>query len=242
LGLPNPELTSEIEALRILDGRGAARLFESDPEGGALLIEHVKPGTPLADLEDDEKATGIAAQVMQQLWRPILDPGGLEAPRGLRSVENWALGMERLRAHYNGGTGPFPEKLVEQAETLFIELIASTDRQVVLHGDLHHWNILAAQREQWLALDPKGVVGDPAFEVAAWMYNPFDTLHHWPGLAQVLSRRLDQFSEILGFDRQRLLGWSLGQSVLSAWWCIEDKSDCFETTLAIAQVMASLDY
>jgi len=233
LGVLNPELTSEIEALRIFAGRGAARLIEADPAGGAFLIERLEPGTPLAELGDDEVATEVAAQIMQQLWQPA------PAEHTLREVEQWALGLRRLREHFSGGTGPFPVNLVERAESLFPELIASTDRLVVLHGDLHHWNILAAQRQPWLTLDPKGVIGDPAFEVAAWMGNPMLWLLDQPHPGRILSRRLDQFSEILGFDRRRLHAWSLAQAVLSAWWCIEDNADCVESALAIAEILSA---
>ena len=234
LGVPNPELTSEIEALRLYDGHGAARLLDADPEGGALLIEQLLPGIPLANLDDDEHATQIAAEIMQQLWRPVPDK------HNLREVEKWAFGMQRLRAYYDGGTGPFPKKLTEQAEVIFPELIASTQIQMVLHGDLHHGNILSAQRQSWLALDPKGVVGDPAYEVTAWMHNPMPGLNAWPHLKQTTASRLDQFSEILGFDRQRLRNWSLAQAVLSAWWCIEDKSNCFDDAMAVAEIISEL--
>ncbi len=240
LGVPNPELISEIEALRIYNGQGAAKLFKADPEGGALLIEHIKPGTPLVEIEDDEKTTEIAALVMKELWANSKNLPGLENLEGFRTVRGWAEGMLRLREHFQGETGPFPAKLVEQAEALFVELLSSTDSVVVLHGDLHHWNILSSQRQPWLALDPKGVIGDPAFEVAAWMHNPIDVIHHWVDLEKILTRRLEQFSDILNLDRQRLLGWSLAQAVLSAWWSIEDNSGCFDAALATAQVLSEL--
>lgn len=240
LGVPNPELISEITALRIYAGQGAAHLFEADAEGGALLLEYLEPGTPLAELGDDLQATEIAARVMIQLWEASPNLEDLKNNASLQSVEKWALGLNRLRERYTGGTGPFPHKLIEQAETLFDDLLASTDQHVVLHGDLHHWNILKAQRQPWLALDPKGVIGDPDFEVAAWMHNPIDELHTWPNLGRILSRRLDQFSEILELDRQRLLAWSLAQCVLSAWWCVEDQSSYFESTLAVAEELSAL--
>ncbi len=241
LGVPNPELQSEIDALRTYAGQGAAQLYEADAEGGALLLEYLEPGTPLAELGDDQQSTEIAARVMSHLWEATPDLEVLNAHAGLHSVEKWAAGLKRLRQRYSGGTGPFPQKLVDQAEATFDDLLASTNQQVVLHGDLHHWNILKAQRQTWLALDPKGVIGDPAFEVAAWMHNPMDELHTWPNLGRILSRWLDQFSEILELDRQRLLGWSLAQCVLSAWWCIEDQSGCFESTLAIAKELHALN-
>lgn len=240
LGVPNPELTSEVKALNHYAGHGAARLLKHDAEGGALLLEYIKPGTPLAEFSADDKATEIAAQLMLQLWQPSLkleNPGDLQ---GFRTVEEWAKGIGRLHKHFQGGTGPFPAKLVDQAESLFRELLDSTDTQIVLHGDLHHWNILRAQRQPWLALDPKGVIGDPAFEVAAWMHNPIDLIHHWHNVDKIMSRRLDQFSEILRIDRQRLLGWSLAQAVLSAWWCIEDNSGSYDAALATAQALSDI--
>jgi len=249
LGVPNPELTSEIAALRIFNGRGAAHLLKADAGGGAMLLEFVKPGTPLLEVTDDKKATEIAALTMLQLWRPISDTEDLvkqfepvkgQSTQDFVTIERWASGIQRLRKKYNDGTGHFPKHLIEQAETLFAELIASSDHKVVLHGDLHHWNILAAQRQPWLAIDPKGVVGDPSFDVAAWMKNPIGSLPHWPNLKSVLARRLDQFKEILEFDRERLLKWSLAQSVLSAWWCVESNTDCMDEDLHIAHVLSSL--
>lgn len=140
LGVVNPELLCEIEALRLYDGRGIVRLLEADPERGVLLLERLQPGIPLRLVADDEIATAIAAGVMQQLWRPI--PANHPFP----TVAGWARGMERLRQEFDGGTGPFSRKLVETAETLFADLLPSQAEPALLHGDLHHWNILRAAR------------------------------------------------------------------------------------------------
>lgn len=166
VGVPNPELLTEIAALRLYDGHGIVRL-----------------------------------------------------------IHRWAAGMERLRGHFGGGAGPLPVRLVETAESLFAELLASMDEPVLLHGDLHHWNILSAEREPWLALDPKGVVGEPAYEVGALLRNPLPGLLDTPNPGRILARRVDQLAEELGFDRQRLIGWGVAQAVLSAWWSIEDHGE-----------------
>ena len=71
LGVPNPELTTEIAALRLYDGYGAARLLDADVEAGFLLLERLRPGTPLVEVADDAQATAIAAGVMRKLWRPV---------------------------------------------------------------------------------------------------------------------------------------------------------------------------
>jgi streptomycin 6-kinase len=239
LSVPNPELSSEIGALRLYDGQGAARLLAADPEGGALLLEQLQPGAPLLDLENDLRATEIAAEIMLQLW-DSQSQGGLKNHDDLIPLEQWAVGLQRLRTHYHGGIGPFPRHILENAENHCRELLASTTARLVLHGDLHHWNILSAQRQPWLAIDPKGVIGDPAFEVAAWMLNPYPDLGNWPNLKQVTNRRLDQFSEILALERQRLLSWSLALAVLSAWWHIEDNTKGFDHSIAIAELLFQL--
>ncbi len=236
LGVPNAEFLTEIEALRRYDGRGAVRLLRADPDGGALLLERVRPGVALIDRDfNDEKATRIAAQVMRRLWRPV------QGEQPFPTVETWFRSLRRLRSRYDGDTGPLPSALVSQAEALLTELSASSGSPVLLHGDLHHWNILAAERESWLAIDPKGIIGEPAFEVGAWMYNPITDVASWPELKRVSARRLDQFSQILSLDRRRLLGWSLAQAVLSACWSLEENQDGWQNAIAVAQTLAEID-
>ncbi|HEU5347271.1 MAG TPA: aminoglycoside phosphotransferase family protein, partial [Ktedonobacterales bacterium] len=149
-------------------------------------------------------------------------------------------GFQRLHATFDGTTGPFAQSLVEQAESLFAELLASSSTPMLLHGDLHHWNILAAERAPWLALDPKGVAGEPAYEVGAWMRNPVPQVFSWPNPERLLRRRADIFAEHLGFDRQRLLAWSMAQAVLSAWWSYEDHGRGWGPMMAWAELLAHL--
>lgn len=218
IGVPSSEFQWQIDALRFYTGNGSVRLLEADGDAGAMLLERLEPGVLLSTLTEngeDEKATSIAAGVMRRLWRPA-PPG-----HGFPTVADWSQGLERLQRRFDGGTGPFPAELVEAAERLFAELIASTTDAVLLHGDVHHFNILSAERAPWLAIDPQGVVGDPAFEIGPFLHNPS------PQSVEVLARRLDQLSEELDLDRERARGWALAQGVLSAWWCMEDGVDCW---------------
>jgi len=228
LGVPNPELRSEIDALRQFDGRGSARLLQAEPGQGALLVERLLPGTPLSALDDDERATEIAAGVMRLLWRPLPDK------HPFPTVAQWTMGLDRLRARFGGSTGPLPAELVQRAEGLFRDLLESAVAPVLLHGDLHHDNILAARREPWLALDPKGVAGEPAYEVGALMRNPR------PQPAPVLARRASILAEVLEIDRSRILAWSFAQAVLSAWWSVEDHGHGWEGAIEIARQIATL--
>ncbi|MBK8904957.1 MAG: phosphotransferase [Anaerolineaceae bacterium] len=233
-GVPNRELRTEIEALRLYDGRGCVRLLDADADQGILLLERLSPGEMLTIVTDDDAATHIAAQVMQAMWRP------LPAEHNFPSVADWAAGLAELREEFGGGTGPFDRRLVETAESLFTDLLASSGEPVLLHGDLHHYNILSAG-DGWRMIDPKGVAGEPAYEVGALLRNPF-TLFDEPDLKRITARRLDILAETLALDRERLRQWSLAQAVLSAWWSYEDGGDPadWEPTMRLAGVLAEL--
>ena len=236
LGVPHPELTGEIAALRVYDGRGAVRLLEGDAARGILLMQRLRPGVMLSELEDDAAATVAAAQVMRDLWRPLPQEG----VEHFKTVGSWAQGMQKLRQTFEGGCGPFPATLVDLAERLFAELLASMDAPVLLHGDLHHFNILSAGAGRWLAIDPKGVAGEPAYEVGALMRNPFPLIAGCLNLRRTLERRADILADELGFDRQRILGWSLAQAVLAAWWTYEDDGHYEKKWLTIAEALSEI--
>ncbi|MCB8924462.1 MAG: phosphotransferase [Ardenticatenaceae bacterium] len=233
VGVPNRELNTEISALRLYDGRGCVRLLDADADAGILLLERLHPGEMLTIVPDDDEATRIAALAMQTLWRP------LPAEHSFPSVANWAAGLAKLREAFGGGTGPFDETLVETAVSLFTDLLASSGEPVLLHGDLHHYNILSAG-DGWRVIDPKGIAGEPAYEVGALLRNPF-TLFDEPDLKRITARRLDILAETLEMDRGRLRQWSLAQAVLSAWWSYEDGGDPANwQTMRLAMVLNEL--
>jgi len=234
VGVPNPELLTEITALRLYAGHGIVRLLDADPAEGALLLERLQPGIPLSSLEDDEQATVIAAGVMRQLWRPL--PPDHPFP----ALEKWTASIGRLRQRFGGQSGPLPERLVGMAETLLPELLASQAEPVLLHGDLHHMNILRSERAPWLALDPKGVAGEAAYEVGTFLYNPLPGIVSWPNLRQLLARRVDVLAAELGLDRGRLIAWGIVTAVLSACWSVEDEGYGWEPVLVCAEELAGM--
>ena len=233
---PTSEFENEAEAMRIFDGQGSARLLECDEEQEVILLERLEPGTMLAELvpEQDERAISILVSVMRKLWRPA------PAQHNFPTVEDWFKGFARLRERYNGGCGPLPQRLVEEAEELSRELIATAGPSMLLHGDLHHENILLSGNE-WRAIDAKGVVGDPGYETGLLFYNPIPKVFHMPDLRQILARRVDQLAEELDMDRARIRGWGLAQCMLSSWWSIEDGDEKPPLDmLACAEIMSSM--
>jgi streptomycin 6-kinase len=208
------ETGNEIAALRLWDGRGACRLLEADEPNGAMLIERLEPGTMLAELADagdDDGATGIAADVLRLLWR---QPDG---DAGLRPLASWCEAYERNRDALRRGDRGFPAALFQHADALRQELLDSTVAPVALHGDMHHYNVLRAQRAEWLAIDPKGLVGDRHFDIGQFMRNPQDRI-----TLTVNRRRLDIFCAELGLDRARARDWCFVHDMLDACWDYED--------------------
>ena len=208
----------EMAALQLAGGEGFVRLLEVEPDGHAFLMERAVPGDMLIDHPNDEAATRIAARVMLASWRAA--PDGHPFP----TVADWGRGFERMRARFHGGTGPLPSDLTSRAEQLFANLVASSAESVVLHGDLHHYNVLR-HGAGWLAIDPKGVVGEPTYEVGALMRNRLPDLNDAARARRLLLRRIRIIADETGLDHDRMRRWTIAQALLSAWWTIEDAGD-----------------
>ncbi|MBF6591364.1 MAG: phosphotransferase [Ktedonobacterales bacterium] len=234
VGYPGEQLTREAEALRLFDGEGAARLLMADLAWGALVLERLAPGTPLRTVRDDERAITIAASVLRQLWRPV------PAQHPFPAVADWAADLRQLRQCFGGTSGPFPAALVDEAERLFAELGDSMAAPALLHGDLNFGNVLAAGRAPWLAIDPKGLIGEPAYDTGILLRDPLPDLLTMPHPRRILARRIDQLAAELGFARARVRGWGLAQAVLSAWWHFEDHGQGWEPALACAALLAEI--
>jgi streptomycin 6-kinase len=217
LGVPNRELTSEINALRSFDGKSSVRLLEADEKRAMFLLERLQPGEMLATLTADDRATQIAADVMLNLWFPPPTKGAFI------KLSDWFKGFEKLRRRYKGGTGPFEKGLVERAEHSVANFFNEDYTPMLIHGDLHHYNILSSDRG-WLAIDPKGVIGPAAYEVGPLLMNPLGTLNRSDAM-QITKRRISILSERLGFERERIREWGIAHAVLSAWWDLEDNMD-----------------
>ena len=233
VGFPNDELRAEMAALHHFDGRGMVRLLDGDEENCAMLLERILPGETLWHV-DDEAATEHLLAVLKQLWQPY---------RGnypFKTVADWGRGFARLRERHNGKIGKFDAKIIDKVEYLFSELLTSSAELVLLHGDLHHDNLLSAQRAPCLAIDPKGVLGEPSYEVGSFLRNPLPGLLENENPRKLMRRRIDMTVEYLGFDRQRVISWGFAQSVSSAIWCDEDGVDCGDAVMQVAEILMRL--
>jgi len=196
-----------------------------------VLLERAEPGELLTaqQARDDDAATRVAVEVGTRLHRPATGP--------LRTVEDWARdAFGWLRRRYGGGTGPFPAELLDRAEAEHAELVASSAPPVLLHGDLHHDNILTSERG-WLAIDPHGVLGEPAYEAGPLLRNPIG-LSARPDLTAVLARRVPILAQAYGVDAERIRGWGRAHNAVSLIWSHQDGGHVDTDTLAVLAALS----
>jgi streptomycin 6-kinase len=153
-------------------------------------------------------------------------------------LSDWFDGLKRLRAMFNGGTGPLNEKLVDRVEQSVRDFFAENHKPVLMHGDFHHSNLLLSERG-WLVIDPKGVIGPAGYEVGPLLINPWGDLLSGIDYQRITKRRIDILCDRLGFERERIREWGLAHAILSAWWGIEDNTG-WEYSMSFAELIADL--
>ena len=234
IGVPHEELIGEINALKLYDGDGACKLLEVDEEKGMLLLERLAPGKMLSELEDDDKRTHIAMDVMQKIQRR----GTTYRAQSDKFIKlfDWFDELKNIRPHFDGRTGPFPKEILEQVESVLPELF--TQENVLLHGDFHHYNILSSERG-WLIIDPKGVIGPAGYEIGPLMLNPWYESMEWTNFKVRAKRRVDIIQERTGWGRESIINWALSHAVLSAWWNFESNIED-EHSLTCAKIFSAL--
>lgn len=216
LGVPGLDWQKELTAIRAFSGRGMVQLLDADEEKGIMLLERIMPGETLDKLSSEDERIQCLTDVIKRMHTPVSRVGKLAST--FPTIADWAVGLKEIRSHFRGGTGPIPEQMVEQAMQWYKKLLSTQKEQCLLHGDLHHENILRAQREPWLAIDPKGLIGETEYEVIPFLLN------HLPedGVEEVMKQRVDGLTKALSLQKERVLAWAYCHSVLSAWWFIED--------------------
>jgi streptomycin 6-kinase len=202
------------DVLSAFEGNGVIRVL--DHFDGAVLLERLKPGQSLVDMAvygDDDLATGILADVMRRM-------SPRAAPASAPTVREWGGAFDRCAAAGGGGS-QIPMPLLETAHEVYSQLCASQSRERLLHGDLHHYNVLLDAERGWLAIDPKGAVGELEYEIGAALRNPYEFPELFTAPATI-ARRVDRFSRALRLDAGRILAWAFAQAVLAAVWAVED--------------------
>ncbi|MCI3150240.1 hydroxyurea phosphotransferase [Streptomyces sp. GB4-14] len=225
LQMPREETAAALIGLRTWNGDGMVRLLDHDPETSTMLLERLNAARTLTSVEDDDAAMGILAELQARLVR-------VPAPQGLRSLGDITAEMlEKVPTAVEALADRADRQLLRGWASAVAEL-ADEPGDRMLHWDLHYDNVLAAQREPWLAIDPEPLAGDPGFDLWPALDSRWDDVVMKNDALRVVRRRFDLLTEVLGLDRARATGWTLGRLLQNSLWDIEDG----ETTLASSSI------
>ena len=199
---PHDECIHEACALKVWDGAGAVRLLSHDAERHALLLERCLPGICLA-ADADIDPLAVLSNLLPRLWKPIGPPF-----RSLtEEAQDWA---KTLHSDWVAAGQQCERKLINAAAEYLDQLSNSQGEQVLVHQDLHGENVLSAQREPWLVIDPKPLAAEREFSLAP-IIRSFEFGHS----QKEVIYRLDRLTAELGLDRERVRRWTIAQTV--AW-------------------------
>ena len=197
---PHRESEHEADALELWDGDGAVRLLARDETGHVLVLERCEPGTPLATLDADA-ALDVVIGLLPRLWKQAAEP--------FHTLADEAAWWASYLPDQDWSHEP---KLLATALAAIEALSSTQGEQVLLHQDLHFDNVLAAQREPWLVIDPKPLLGEREFAVAS-VVRSFELGHS----KRDVLHRFDRLTAELGLDRERAKGWTIAQTVAWTW-------------------------
>ncbi|KEI34590.1 streptomycin 6-kinase [Francisella sp. W12-1067] len=211
LGLDNEGLKQEAFALKCFAGCGAVKVLAEDE--GMLLLERAVPCTSLKGYfpNREHESIEIACKVMKKLHQANI-PSAHKFPH----IKDWLTALNK--------DWSIPDEHLQKARMLRDQLLQTSEADVLLHGDLHHDNILQ-NGENWLVIDPKGVIGESAYEVAAFIRNPIPELLNHIDAPHIIHNRVSRFATILELPSQRILDWCFVQALLAWVWALEDGCD-----------------
>ncbi|MBX9387485.1 aminoglycoside phosphotransferase family protein [Streptomonospora nanhaiensis] len=226
LQMPREETAAALIGLRTWNGAGMVRLIDHDPQSGTMLLERLDAARTLASVEDDDAAMRILARLQARLV-------GVPAPPGLRGLGEIAADMlARVPAAVAALADPADRRMLRGWASAVADL-ADEPGDRMLHWDLHYGNVLAAHREPWLAIDPEPLAGDPGFDLWPALDSRWDDVVVKGGARRVVRRRFDLLTEVLGLDRARAVGWTLGRLLQNALWDFEDGATALEPSAVV---------
>lgn len=211
LGLDSEGLAREAFTLKCFAGCGAVKVLSEDD--GMLLLERAVPSISLKSYfpTKEKESIEIACGVIKKLHKASI-PEAHHFPH----IKDWLATLDK--------DWSIPDEHLQKARKLRDQLLQTSEADVLLHGDLHHDNILQ-NGDDWLVIDPKGVIGDSAYEVAAFIRNPMPDLINIQDSEEIIQMRIAMFSDLLNVPRTKIADWCFVQAVLAWIWALEDGCD-----------------
>ncbi|GAA2502136.1 aminoglycoside phosphotransferase family protein [Streptomyces gobitricini] len=232
LQMPREETTAALIGLRAWNGNGIVRLLDHDPESSAMLLERLDGSRTLASVEDGDVAMRTLAGLLARLH-------SVPAPEGLRGLGGIARDMLAAVPPAVGSLpDPDDQRRLRGWASAVAELVGEPGDRM-LHWDLHYGNVLAAEREPWLAIDPEPLVGDPGFDLWPALDTGLQKTEATGDAPRVVRRRFDLLTEALGLERERAAGWTLARLLQNTLWDIEDGRTAIDPSqIAVAEALS----
>lgn len=201
-------LQKELLALKAFDGHGCVQVLERDEK--VLLLQQALPGTSLKNLfpHDDRLSVEVVFSLIRKLHAAALPQSGL-----FPHIKDWLKVLDQ--------SWDLPISFLLKARLCRNVLLERNVQEVLLHADLHHDNVLK-QGKSWCAIDPKGAIGDPLYEVAAFIRNPLDQLPCYKDRSSLIQSRIFSFADLFAVNPSLIAQWCFVESVLSWIWCLQD--------------------
>lgn len=220
------ETVGEPDALRTWNGSGAVLLLDHDPASGSMLLERLDADRTLGTVGDDMAALQILSELLARL-------SAVPAPDGLRRLTDIATDLlDRVPRALTLVHDPSQRRIVQACASALEEVVPEPGDRL-LHWDLHYYNVLAplpaAEREPWLAIDPKPLAGDPGFELLAALHNRWEDAVATGDVPRAIRRRFELMTDILGLDRDRATAWTLARILQNALWDIDHDDTMWST-------------
>jgi streptomycin 6-kinase len=205
------ETAGEPAALRAWDGHGSVRLLDHDPPTGTMLLERLDHTRTLSSIADDERALAILSGLLARLV-------SVPAPPGIRRLQQVAEQMLKRTPEAIARLAGADSRRLARCCAAAVASVLPVTGDRLLHWDLHYDNVLAGDREPWLAIDPKPLAGDSGFELLPALWNRWDDVTASGDVERAVRRRFDLMTEVLGVDRQRAAAWTLGRVLQETLW------------------------
>ncbi|WP_156882557.1 aminoglycoside phosphotransferase family protein [Halalkalibacillus halophilus] len=228
---PDQGFKDEINALKLFPDTHSVRLINTDENRGVMLLEHILPGYSMRSMKE-EQYCNIVAEVSANIHLP--------APKSsfLPSTRARLHSLEHIERNHPSGIGPISKAQLQNAKLVFSYLYHSTETSYILHGDLHHDNIIKGERD-WKAIDPKGLIGEKEYDFIPFLLNELPE----EGYERVIENRAMTLCDVLRLDYRRMLLWGYAHAVLATSWSVSDNGyeTSFYQSIHVFQTLAEFE-
>jgi streptomycin 6-kinase len=236
ISFPDQEFHREVEYLRLNQNGPVPKLLRVDESIPAILLEKIEPATSLVNTNDTE-ALPITANLLKQLWLASIPD------QSFKTTHDLFLEFLKLKEEFSS-LELLPKDLIEKAEEAFRTLELVPQENVFLHGDLHQFNIISDHKRGWIVIDPSGIIGEKAYELAGYIKNP-PLIGRSPELRTILVNRIKTFAKLLDLDPKRIFLCTLFSTVLSVLWAYEDgtklEDEFIQDFMKVAKMLGSIE-